>query len=462
MEHIHFIGISGSGLSAIARFLLESGYTVSGSDRMPTAITQELEHLGAVIYTGHSASNIEAADVVVRSSAIPDENIEVIAAQEKQIPVVKRSEFLNQILSQKTLIAVAGTHGKTTTTAMVAWALKKIGRDPSYIIGGISKDLGNNAHAGCGSEFIIEADEYDRMFLGLNPDIILLTYLEHDHPDCFPTPEIYRQAFIQFIQRITPHGLLIVNGDHPATATLAAEAPQNCRAFTIGFSAGVHYRAANLSPLPNGGRSFDLIFNQEGKWESLGHFSISLPGDHNLRNALMVLALAHQYSLPLEQIGQALQVFSGTGRRFDFLGEAKGISIIDDYAHHPTEIRATLQAARACFPGRRIWAVWQPHTFSRTRTLLQEFAASFDDADRVIVTEIYAAREADPGFSGRSVANAIIKTEVHFSPTLEDARQTLLAELKPGDVLLVLSAGDADCISREVLSALQKKKANHA
>ena len=459
MEHIHFIGISGSGLSAIARLLLESGYQVSGSDRMPTAIAQELEQLGAMIYTGHAASNIDGANLVVRSSAVPDENIEVISAQAKHIPVLKRSQFLGQILTEKAMIAIAGTHGKTTTTAMAAWVFQQCSRDPSYIIGGVSKDLGSNAHAGRGSEFIIEADEYDRMFLGLHPEIILITYLEHDHPDCFPTPQAYRQAFEQFIQQLTPDGLLIVNGDHQPTASLMDQAPHGCQSFTFGLSAEVNYRAANLTPQPAGGSDFDLIFSAEGKWQSLGHFSLGLPGLHNVRNALSVLALAHQSSLSLEKVGQALRTFRGTGRRFDLVGEALGITIIDDYAHHPTEIRATLQAARARYAGRRIWAVWQPHTFSRTLTLLQEFAASFQDADRVIVTEVYAAREVNPGFSARSVAEAIREPQVHFSPTLEDATQTLLAGLVPGDVLIVLSAGDADGISHQVFTALQEKEA---
>ena len=461
MKHVHFIGISGSGLSAIARLLLESGYLVSGSDRTPTAITGELEQLGAMIFTGHSASNVVGADVVVRSSAIPNDNVEVLAAQESQIPVIKRSEFLNQFLSEKTLIAIAGTHGKTTTTAMAAWALHQIDRDPSYIIGGISKNIGTNAHAGHGDEFVIEADEYDRMFLGLTPDIILVTYMEHDHPDCFPTLEIYHQAFVEFIQRLTPGGLLIVNGDHTPTACLLKDAPEGSRKFSVGLSKGVNYQAANLRTLHGGGIQFDLLFYDTDACENLGQFSVNLPGLHNLRNALLVLAMAHQRSLPLDLVGQALFTFTGTDRRFDLVGEANGISILDDYAHHPTEIRATLQAARARFPGRRLWAVWQPHTYSRTLSLLAEFSIAFQDADRVIVTEVYAARENNPGFSARSVVEAMTYPEVHFSPTLGDATQTLLDQIQPGDVVFVLSAGDADCISRDVFSALQMKGTNH-
>jgi UDP-N-acetylmuramate--alanine ligase len=461
MKRVHFIGISGSGLSAIARLLLESGYLVSGSDRTPTAIAGELEQLGATIFTGHAASNVVGADVVVRSSAIPDDNIEVIAAREKGLPVLKRAEFLGQILPQKTLIAIAGTHGKTTTTAMAAWALHQLGRDPSYIIGGVSKNLGNNAHSGHGDEFVIEADEYDRMFLGLTPDVILVTYMEHDHPDCFPTPEIYYQVFVEFIQRLTSGGLLIVNGDHIPTASLLKDAPKGCRKFSFGLSNGVNYRAANLNTLPGGGSRFDLLFSESNTCENLGQFSVNLPGLHNLRNALVVLALAHQRSLPLDLVGQALTTFSGTGRRFDLVGEANGITILDDYAHHPTEIRATMQAARARFPGRRIWAVWQPHTYSRTHSLMAEFSTAFKDADRVIVTEVYAAREVNPGFSAHSVAETMTNPEVHFSPTLGDATQTLLDQIQPGDVVIVLSAGDADCISREVFSALQMKGTNH-
>ena len=458
MTQIHLIGISGSGLSAIARLLLESGFRVSGSDRTPGAVARELEQSGATIYSGHSAQNIQGADLVVRSSAIPDENVEVVAAQAQGIPVLKRSEFLNQVLSGKTLVAIAGTHGKTTTTALAAWVFTQCGKDPSYIIGGVSKNLGNNAHAGRGSQFIIEADEYDRMFLGLNPKIILVTYLEHDHPDCFPTPEEYRQAFIQFIQKLQPGGVLVLNGDHSPTAALVQALPADCRAYTFGISNSANYRAANIVNLPRGNRQFDLIFAEQGKWQSLGTFNLSLPGNHNLRNALAVLALAHQQSLDLSQAAVALAAFTGTGRRFDILGEINGISIIDDYAHHPTEIRAVLQAARARFPGQRIWAVWQPHTYSRTRALLKDFADSFSDADCVIVTEVYPARETNPGFSSLAVVEAMKGKDVHFSPTLEEATTVLLDQLKPGDVLLVLSAGDADLISRQVFSGLQNKE----
>ncbi len=458
MTHVHFVGISGSGLSAIARVLLESGYTVSGSDRTPTAAAEELAQLGATIYAGHAAANLSGADLVVRSSAVPDDNVEVTAALQSGIPVLKRSQFLQTLLAGKSVIAIAGTHGKTTTTAMIAWVLARLGNDPSFIIGGVSKDLGANAHAGKGTTFVIEADEYDRMFLGLSPVVCIVTYLEHDHPDCYPTPEVYRQAFVDFIHLLQPGGLLLVNGDHSPTASLAEEVAAGSKACTYGTQPGVNYMAVDVLTLAGGGTSFTLLYTDGQDRQNLGVFTVNLPGRHNLLNGLAVLALAHQQHLPLEKVGEALSLFSGTGRRFDLLGTAYGVTIINDYAHHPTEIKATLQAARARFPENRIWAVWQPHTYSRTRTLLADFAAAFSDADQVLVTEVYAARESNPGFSAIQVARQISGKPVHFSPTLEDATQTLVSHLQPGDVLLVLSAGDADQISRDVFFALQKKE----
>lgn len=458
MTHVHFIGISGSGLSAIARVLLESGYTVSGSDRTPTAAAEELVQLGATIFAGHAAANIRGVDLVVRSSAVPDDNVEVTAALQSGIPVLKRSQFLQTLLAGKSVIAVAGTHGKTTTTAMIAWVLTRLGSDPSYIIGGVSKDLGVNAHAGKGETFVIEADEYDRMFLGLNPAVCIVTYLEHDHPDCYPTPEVYRQAFVDFIHLLQPGGLLLVNGDHTPTASLVEEVATGRKAYKYGTRPGVDYQAVDVRILPGGGTSFALLYTQGQEQQTLGQFSVNLPGRHNLLNGLAVLTLAHQQHLPLEKVGEALGLFSGTGRRFDVLGIANGVTIINDYAHHPTEIKATLQAARARFPENRIWAVWQPHTYSRTRTLLADFAAAFSDADQVLVMEVYAARESNPGFSAIQVAREIPGKPVHFSPTLEDATQTLVSHLQPGDILLILSAGDADQISRDVFFALQKKE----
>ncbi len=458
MTHVHFIGIGGSGLSAIARLLLENGYTVSGSDRLMSPLARDLAAAGVQVTIGHAPANIAGADVVVRSSAVPDDNPEVIAARAAGIAVLKRAEFLGQYIADKRGVAVAGTHGKTTTTAMIAWMLRQLGQDPSYIIGGVSKDLGGNAHAGRGEAFVIEADEYDRMFLGLHPEIAVVTNLEHDHPDCYPTPADYHAAFAAFVQGMKPGGLLLACADDLGAASLLVEPLACCRSLSYGLSSTAHYRAANLARNERGGLQFNALREEA----PLVAVSLRVPGEHNVRNALAALAVADAFGLSLADAAAALGEFTGTGRRFDLQGEAWGVDVIDHYAHHPTEIRATLAAARSRYPGRRIWAVWQPHTYSRTQTLLADFTSAFGNADRVIVTEIYAAREQNPGFSAAVVAAQIQPTPAHFSPTLEEAGNYLLSNLQPGDVLLVLSAGDADQISARVLVELKHREQGHA
>ncbi len=377
------------------------------------------------------------------------------AALAAGIPVLKRADFLGRLMSGRVGIAIAGTHGKTTTTSMLAWLLTACGKDPSYIIGGVSKNLGNNAHAGRGSAFVIEADEYDRMFLGLNPHIAVVTVMEHDHPDCYPTPEDYRAAFIDFVHRLQPGGLLITNADNPQTAALAAEISAGCRVIRYGLAENADLRALNVRRNDQGGFSFQVA-------DFPGEITLQVPGEHNVRNALAALAVAREMKIDASAAAAALANFKGTGRRFDVRGDADGVTVVDDYAHHPTEIRATLAAARARYLNRRIWAVWQPHTYSRTQTLLPEFAQAFGDADRVLVTAIYAAREKDPGFSAAQVVDRMRHPNARYIPALADVRDALLAELHPGDVLLVLSAGDADQISTQVLAGLRQKEEDHA
>jgi UDP-N-acetylmuramate--alanine ligase len=458
MTHVHLIGIGGAGLSAIALVLLERGYTVSGSDRQISPLAQRVRQAGAQVFLGHSPENVHGADIVVRSSAIPDDNPEVQAAQQAGIPVLKRADYLGRLMSDQATLAVAGTHGKTTTTAMIAWVLTALEQDPSYIIGGVSANLGTNAHAGKGEIFVVEADEYDRMFLGLNPDLALVTNIEHDHPDCYPTPEEFYQAFSEFARRITPDGTLLVCGDDPGASRLGREAAGwGVRVLRYGLqSQEYEYRASALEPNRVGGYSFHA--SRAGRSV---HVHLQVPGRHNASNALAALATADQMGLEWGQAAQALGQFSGTGRRFEILGQVGGITLIDDYAHHPTEIRSTLAAARSRYPRSRIWAVWQPHTYSRTRALLDQFRTAFGDADRVLVTEIYAARETAPrnGFSGKQAAGIINRPQVEFTPALDQAAEFLLDHLESGDVVLVLSAGDAVRISAKVLEALQERQA---
>ncbi len=458
MTHIHLIGIGGSGLSAIARVLRESGYEVSGSDRVLSPLAQELMLAGVNVTVGHAPENIRGADLVVRSSAIPDNNPEVQAARAAGIPVLKRSEFLGQLMSDQSGIAIAGTHGKTTTTAMTAWVFSQLGMDPSYIIGGVSKDLGQNAHAGKGAFFVIEADEYDHMFLGLLPDLIVLTTLEYDHPDCFPTLEDYRQAFVDFIGHLKPDGALLANLEDEGTQAVLAQLPSQPALWTYGTLPAAHYRAVAVETNADGGASFTALFQPSGgEAQTLGRVQLQVPGRHNLYNALAALGTAHRMGLDPQKAAQALSRFSGTGRRFDLQGEVDGIAIIDDYAHHPTEIRATLAAARDRYPQQCLWAVWQPHTFTRTLSLLPEFCQSFQNADRVVVTQVYGAREHSNSFSAAEIVERIPGQKAIYVPDLQQATAYLLAQLKSGDVLLVLSAGDADQISAGVLAGLKKK-----
>ena len=462
MKHIHLIGIGGSGLSAIALLLKERGYVVSGSDRDLSPLAEELIRKGMDVKIGHAAANVCGADLVIRSSAIPLDNPEIQAALDAGIPVLKRSEFLSQLVQDSHCIAVAGTHGKTTTTAMLAWILTGLQKDPSFVIGGVSKNLGTNAHAGKGNDFIIEADEYDRMFLGLYPDIAVITNLEHDHPDCYPTGQDYLAAFRDFANQIKDLGTLIINKEDPNTNTLIASLTKHINIFSYGLLPDANYAAEHINLNSQGGLSFSFSFKKDEQAPvELGSVHLQVPGEHNVRNALAALAVVHQMGLDLSQATNLLSKFSGTGRRFDLLGTAHGIAVINDYAHHPTEIQATLSAARSRYPNQEIWAVWQPHTFSRTFTLIDRFTAAFLNADHVIVSEVYAAREKNDGLSAKAVVEKMVHPDVRFIANLAEISRYLIDSLQPGDVLLVLSAGDADKISTEVFNSLAGKEQNH-
>jgi UDP-N-acetylmuramate--alanine ligase len=464
MTHVHFIGIGGTGISAIARVLLESGYTVSGSDRQVSTLTQALQAAGALVFIGHQPENVKGVDLVVRSSAISDDNPEVIAARQAGIPVLKRADFLSHLLEGREVIAVAGTHGKTTTTAMIAWILISLMQDPSFIIGGVSTNLGSNAQAGKGPIFVIEADEYDRMFLGIHPKIAVVTYIEHDHPDCFPTPEDFYKAFKDFVNGLVSGGILVTCGDDPGAARLAQEMVASAyHIVTYGLrNPQFTYYTRNLEfDIYKGGFSFD-VFRGENL---LTHINLQVPGEHNVANALAALAVVDQLNLPylgvdrLALAAEALNDFLGTSRRFEVRGEVNGITVIDDYAHHPTEIETTLSAACTCYPGRNLWVVWQPHTYSRIQALFERFTTAFKDADHVIVTEVYAAREALQTDSALpQLVKAMSHPDARFISDFTNTVDLLKHDLKPGDVLLVFSAGDADKISTQILKDWQSEE----
>lgn len=459
MTRVHFIGIGGSGLSAIARLLKESGYEVTGSDQTPSQFALDLQNQGVTVYIGHHPRNIGNAEMVIMSSAVKADNPEVEAAKKAGIPVYKRSDFLGQLMEKKTGIAVAGTHGKTTTTAMIAWMLYAMKRDPSFIVGSTLNNLKVNAHAGKGDVFVIEADEYDRMFLGLKPQIAVVTNLEHDHPDCFPKFEDMYLAFQSFVDLLPEDGTLIACAEDEGAVSLLSYARRkgvNVLSYSVQGEMTINspqwLQARTIKPNTRGGFDFSATTNLD--LSTSVNVSLQAPGEHNVRNALAALSVAAMLGLPLDEAAKALSEFTGTGRRFDVRGEKNGIIIIDDYAHHPTEIRATLAGAKARYPNARIWAVWQPHTYSRTKTLMMDFAKAFSDADEVLVTEIYASREGTQDFSSAEVVSIMPHASARYSGSLNETKDYLLKHLRSNDVVLVLSAGDADKLSGDLLKEI--------
>ncbi|MFZ0545403.1 MAG: UDP-N-acetylmuramate--L-alanine ligase [Candidatus Promineifilaceae bacterium] len=454
--HIHLVGIGGSGLSAIGQVLLGKGYQVSGSDRQVNQLSAELAAAGATIYQGHAAENIKGADVVLISSAIPAKNPEIVAAHEAGIPVVKRADFLGALMSGTHGIAVAGTHGKTTTTGMVAQILVEAGLDPSVIVGGVLPALGSNGRAGQGEFFVIEADEYDYMFLGLRPRTAVVTNVEYDHPDLFPTADVYRQAFKDFISMLPSGGKLVVCSDDAGVTRVVQETDMpGVTVVTYGLG-NADWQAVDLRVNQSGGTDF-LVQNGS---EIVGLARLRIPGEHNVRNALAAIAVSHGLGIDFAVICQVLAEF-GVGRRFQVVGEVGDVTVVDDYAHHPTEIQATLAAARQRFPGRRIWAVWQPHTFSRTRLLLSKFATSFANADRVVLLDIYGSRETDNlGMDTRAVLKAIEHPAAHLAGGMEDATTYIMDRVRPSDVVLTLTAGDGNLVGQWLLERLEKRVLN--
>jgi UDP-N-acetylmuramate--alanine ligase len=451
MKHIHFIGIGGTGLSAIATVLLEQGYTVSGSDLTESNLFDAVKKAGGSVTLGHRAENIAGADLVVRSSAIPENNVEVQAALAAEIPVLKRSEFLGQMLADKEILAVAGSHGKTTTTSMLVWILSRLDLDPSFIVGGVVSNLGTNARSGEGDQFVIEADEYDYMFWGLNPDWAVITNVEHDHPDIFPTSQSFAEAFEGFVKNLKTGGSLVLCGEDPGALRLKDLLSADQNLVIYGFTGSEwDYQAENLKINLSAGTDFEIRINLEGQ-ESILPLSLQVPGEHNVLNALAAFAVADGLGLDRQDIARVLGEFQGSERRFDIRGEYQGVMIVDDYAHHPTEIMKTLQAARNGYPTKRIWAVWQPHTYSRTTTLFDGFCGSFEMADRVVVLDVFPAREQKPAdFRISDLVSSIQHDAVQHVPGIDQAVELLKKELRPADLLLVFTAGDAIEINDQI------------
>ena len=437
IRRIHMVGIGGAGMSGIAEVLLNQGYEVSGSDMSDSAVVRHLRELGAHVAVGHAAENVGDVQVLVKSTAINDENPELVEARRRNIAIIPRAEMLAELMRLRQGIAIAGTHGKTTTTSLTASIFDTAGLDPTVIIGGRLNAYGTNAHLGHGEYLIAEADESDGSFLCLLPIINVVTNVDEDHLDHYKTRAGIDEAFVEFMNNVPFYGLNIVCGDDPGVRALLARVKRPV--LTYGFAEDNVLRAV---PLECGVRNNFEVWRSGVK---LGQVSLPQPGRHNMLNALAAIGAAMEVDISFEKCAEGLNGFGGVGRRFEFKGEKGGVTVVDDYGHHPAEIAATLATARQVFPGRRIIAAFQPHRFSRTQAHFGEFCKVFDNVDQLLLTEIYAASEKPiPGVSGQSLAQGIRQvsiTPVEYYQTLNDLAAALPNVLREGDVLLTLGAG---------------------
>jgi UDP-N-acetylmuramate--alanine ligase len=453
-QHAHFIGIGGIGMSGIAEILLNLGMKVSGSDLKRSAVTDRLAQLGATVYEGHTAANVVGATVVVTSSAVNAKNPEVLEAHTRKIPVIQRAEMLAELMRLKYGIAIAGMHGKTTTTSMVAAVLAAGGLDPTVVVGGRVDALGSNARLGTTQYLVAEADESDRSFLKLAPILAVVTNLDREHMDCYHDMADVERAFVEFMDRVPFYGAVTVCSDNPLLKEILPRVRR--RVFTYGTAAEADFRVAMLAPEEGSGYSCFLVHTATGP---LGPFNLHVPGQHNVLNATAAVAIARQLEVPADKIAEGLNRFRGVDRRFQQRGQARGVTVVDDYGHHPTEIRATLAAARSCTKG-RIHVVFQPHRYSRTADLLNEFGGAFADADSVIVLPIYAASEEPiPGVTAERLAERIETTNdkprVQFAADFAAAVGAAARAAQEGDMIMTLGAGSVSQLAPQILAALE-------
>jgi UDP-N-acetylmuramate--alanine ligase len=450
-QHAHFIGIGGIGMSGIAEILLNLNMKVSGSDLRRGPVTDRLAQMGATIYQGHDAANIAGATVVVTSSAVLADNPEVLAAHARKIPVIQRAEMLAELMRLKYGIAIAGMHGKTTTTSMVAAVLAAGGLDPTVVVGGRVGALGSNARLGSSQYLVAEADESDRSFLKLSPILAVVTNLDREHMDCYRDLADIEQAFLNFMDKVPFYGAVTACIDNPLLAAILPRARR--RVYTYGVAPEADYRLEFLEAGQGSSFSRFLVNTVEGP---LGPFELHVPGRHNVLDATAAVAIAHQLEVSPEKIAEGLHSFSGVDRRFQLRGRARGVTVVDDYGHHPTEIRATLAAAREC-GYKKIHVVFQPHRYSRTRDLLDRFRGAFVDADTVIVLPIYAASEQPiPGVTAEILAAKIEGPQVQFIAEFPAAVAAAAAQAQDGDLVLTLGAGSVSQLAPQILAALEK------
>ncbi len=453
VRKIHMVGIGGIGMSGIAEILLDQGFEVSGSDRQPGEITDRLSKLGAKVHKGHSAKNLGEADVVVYSSAVHQDNPELVAAAEKKIPVIRRAEMLAELMRMKYGIAIAGTHGKTTTTSMTSLILMEGGLDPTVIVGGkLSSFGGTNARLGHGEYIVVEADEFDRSFLQLAPVIAAITTLEREHLDIYTDLEDIKRAFVEFANKVPFYGFVILCLDEPSIQEILPLIRK--KVVTYGLNVQSDLRAVNISYHAN--KSNFTLLNQ-GK--DLGEIHLNVPGLHNIKNSLAAIGIGLELGIDFSKIKKAVESFTGVYRRLETKAEIDGVMVVDDYAHHPTEVQATLSALKSGWPERRVVALFQPHLYSRTRDFHDEFGRSFLNADVLVVTEIYPAREEPiQGITGELIVNdarAFGHKDAHYVPDKRELPEFLMKIKKPGDIVVTLGAGDISKFGEEFIAKMK-------
>ncbi|CAN2195011.1 MurC UDP-N-acetylmuramate-alanine ligase [Candidatus Nanopelagicaceae bacterium] len=452
-KRLHFIGIGGAGMSGLARIALSHGITVTGSDAKDSTVLSALQALGAQVSPEHKASQVDGADYIIFSTAISAANVELIRAQELQIPVLTRAQALATLMSQDRSIAVAGTHGKTTTSSMLTVALQSCGLDPSFAIGGTLTSSGSNAHKGTGDLFVAEADESDGSFIEYHPNAAIVTNIEHDHVDFFAKPEDVTNAFNSFAATISQDGVLVYCADDAGSAALGRDPKlrSDLKVVSYGSTAGSDLYIDSINLLAMGSTARAL-------WNGrlVGTLSLQVPGLHNVLNAGAALAMGLALGAPAAELLAGLASFHGAGRRFELKGTVHGIRVIDDYGHHPTEITVTLEAAKRYAGDGRVLAIFQPHRYSRTQAFMKEFSTALDIADEVILLEIYAASEKPiPGVSAAQIASAMENGQ--FIPNFIEASDWVIENAKPGDVILTLGAGDVNSLAPIICDGLARR-----
>jgi UDP-N-acetylmuramate--alanine ligase len=460
IQRIHFVGIGGIGMSGIAEVLLNLGYKVSGSDLKSSTVTQRLASLGATVFEEHRAENIAGADVVVASSAIAPDNPEISQAHALHIPVIQRAEMLAELMRLKYGIAIAGMHGKTTTTSMVAAVLAGGGLDPTVVVGGRVDAMGSNARLGKSQYLVAEADESDRSFLRLSPILAVVTNIDREHMDCYRNMRNLKRAFLDFMDRVPFYGMVVVCNDDPLLRRMLPQIQRRTVTYGTRHGSDFHIRPGKSLLSPGEYRPisrFHVTFQQK----VLGEFRLHVPGVHNVLNATAAIAVGVGLDINVEQIRSALENFRGVDRRFQLRGTAAGVSVIDDYGHHPTEVRATLAAARQC-GFRKIHVVFQPHRYTRTKLLLDEFATAFHDADTLFILDIYAASEPPiEGITGESLAGHIQDAgehEARYAASFAEAAEAVVAGAQEGDMILTLGAGSVSQLGPMIMEELQAKQ----